>query len=37
MENGEHRLGECYATISIGEPHEGSCYKLVAAIIEPPE
>ncbi len=28
-----YRLGECYLTISLGEPHEGYCYKLVAAII----
>lgn len=36
-ENGDYDLGECFATISIGEPMEGYCYKLVAAIIEPPE
>ena len=32
--NGEYKLGECYLSISIGEPHEGCCYKLIAAIIE---
>lgn len=31
----DYELGECYLTISIGEPmNDGSCYKLVAAIIE---
>jgi len=33
--NGEHQLAECFLTISLGEPYEGDCYKLVAAIIEP--
>jgi len=33
-ENGEYQLGECYATISIGEPYNGYCYKLVAAIMD---
>lgn len=32
--NGEILLGECYLTISLGEPFDGHCYKLVAAIIE---
>ncbi len=31
--DGEHRLGECYLTISLGEEFEGFCYKLIAAII----
>lgn len=34
--DGEHRLGECYLTISLGEPYKDACYKLVAAIIESP-
>jgi hypothetical protein len=35
--DGVHDLGECYLTMSLGEPHDdGYCYKLVAAIIEPP-
>ena len=32
--NGSYDLGECYLTISISEPFEGFCYKLIAAIIE---
>ena len=32
--DGRHRLGESYLTISLGEPHEGFCYKLIAAIME---
>ena len=33
--DGSYRLGECYLTISLGEPHEGFFYKLIAALIEP--
>jgi len=33
--DGTYELGECYLTISIGEPYRGVCYKLVAAIVEP--
>lgn len=32
--DGEYELGESYLTVSLSEPHEGYCYKLVAAIIE---
>jgi hypothetical protein len=32
--DGQHALGECFLTVSLGEPHRGDCYKLVAAIIE---
>ena len=31
--NGIYNIGECYLTISLGEPFEGACYKLIAAII----
>lgn len=34
MKDGEYKIGESYLTISLGEPHEGYCYKLIAAIIE---
>ena len=34
--DGWHRLGECYLTVSLGEAYKSACYKLVAAIIEPP-
>ncbi len=34
-ENGDYPLGECFLTVSLGEPHEGFCYKLVATIITP--
>lgn len=34
--DGEHELGECYLTVSLSEPYEGNCYKMVAAIIERP-
>lgn len=32
--DGEHQLGESFLTVSLGEPHNGACYKLIAAIIE---
>ena len=32
--DGAYGIGECYLTVSLGEPHEGACYKLIAAIIE---
>ena len=32
--DGAYELGECYLTVSLGEPHGGACYKLIAAIIE---
>ncbi|MDE0193726.1 MAG: hypothetical protein OXQ90_20440 [Gammaproteobacteria bacterium] len=33
--DGSYRIGSCYLTVSIGEPYDDSCYKLLAAIIEP--
>lgn len=32
--NGTYKLGAAYLTVSLGEPYEGRCYKLVAAIVE---
>ena len=32
--DGEHEIGECYLTVSLGESFKGSCYKLAAAVIE---
>jgi len=32
--DGDYTLAECYLTVSLGEPWEGFCYKLIAAIIE---
>jgi hypothetical protein len=33
-EDGEYRLGECFLTVSLGEPFNDACHKLIAAIIE---
>lgn len=33
--DGDYELGPCYLTVSLGEPYDGSCHKLLAAIIEP--
>lgn len=32
--DGSYELGRCYLTVSLGEPYDGSCYKLVATIME---
>ena len=32
-QDGGYEIGECYLTISLGEPYRGACYKLIAAII----
>ena len=33
--DGDYDVGECFITVSLGEPHKGDCYKLVAAIMTP--
>jgi hypothetical protein len=33
--DGAYQLGDCFLTVSLGEPYKDDCYKLVAAIIEP--
>jgi hypothetical protein len=33
--DGEYRIGECYLTISVGEPFNDAYFKLIAAIMEP--
>lgn len=32
--DGQYEIGESYVTVSLGEPHNDACYKLVAAIME---
>lgn len=32
--DGDYPFGECYLTVSLGEPFNEYCYKLVAAVIE---
>lgn len=34
-EDGEYKIGEAYLTISLGEPYNDSCYKLIASIMPP--
>lgn len=35
-EDGNYNLGECYLTISLGNPFNGYCHKLIAAVMEKP-
>jgi len=35
--DGEYHLGKTFLTVSLGEPYNGSCYKLIAAIIKKPD
>ena len=32
--DGTYELGDCFLTISLGEPFQGDCHKLVAAVID---
>ncbi len=36
MEDGTFHLGQCFLTISLGEPYKGYRYKLVATVLEKP-
>lgn len=31
--DGDYEIGECFLTVSLGEPYGGACYKLIAAIM----
>ena len=31
--DGDYQIGECFFTVSLGEPYGGACYKLIASII----
>jgi len=33
--DGDYKIGESFLTVSLGEPYNEACYKLIAAIIEP--
>ena len=32
--DGVYEIGECYLTVSLGEPYLDACYKLIAAVME---
>ncbi len=32
--DGAYELGDCYLTVSLGEPFKDACHKLIAAVIE---
>ena len=35
-DDGEYHFGECYLTVSLGEPFNEHCHKLIAAVLEGP-
>lgn len=36
-QDGDDEIAESFLTVSLGEPHNGYCYKLIAAIMKRPE
>jgi hypothetical protein len=32
--DGDYEIGESFLTVSLGEPHNDACYKLIAAIVQ---
>ena len=35
--DGDYEIGESFLTVSLGEPYNNACYKLIAAIMQQPE
>ena len=31
--DGDYVVDDCFLTVSLGEPYQGACYKLVAAVM----
>jgi hypothetical protein len=35
--DGDYEIGDCFLTVSLGEPYGDACYELIAAILERPK